>query len=212
MNRLKFNQLIHSKLMNSSVALRLFILLVTVFAIAPSTPSFKYLIADSMAFHMLAQIPLLILAGYLIGRYFKLQFIIFNPIIGFDPNASSNSTSLYIVLSCWFWFLFATLFWMLPISLDKALLSDGWDFFKIISLMLSGLLLTVALSSSKILSLFFIGSTVMMLFFIGYYYQDTTLRLCNSYLIESQQSAGIGLIAMAFAILILCGIALYKET
>ncbi|WP_020167801.1 MULTISPECIES: hypothetical protein [Methylotenera] len=192
MSHLKFNQLINRKLINNPVVLWLFILL----AITPSTPIFKYLIADSMAFHMLVQIPLLILAGYLIGRCLKLH---------------PNPKSLYIILSCWLWFLFATLFWMLPISLDKALLSYGWDFFKIISLMLSGLLLTIALSSSKILSLFFIGSTVMMLFFIGYYYQDTTLRLCNSYLIESQQNAGIGLIAMAFAIVFLCAAALYKE-
>jgi len=187
MNRFKF-----SKLINNPVIVWLSLLL----AITPSTPSFKYLIDDSMAFHMLVQIPLLILAGYLIGRYFKLNL---------------NPRSLNIVLSCWLWFLFATLFWMLPISLDKALLSYGWDFFKIISLILTGLLLTVALSSSKILSLFFIGSTVMMLFFIGYYYQDTTLRLCNSYLIESQQNAGIGLIAMAFTIVFLCAAALYKE-
>lgn len=203
MNRLKLNQLntqlmpkLVRKLINDKLVLWLTILL----AIVPSTSSFKYLIADSMAFHMLVQIPLLILSGYLIGRYFKLH-----------RNIHSNPKSLNIVLSCWLWFLFATLFWMLPISLDKALLSVGWDFFKIVSLILTGLLLTVALSSSKILSLFFIGSTVMMLFFIGYYYQDTTLRLCNSYLIESQQNAGMGLIAMAFTIVFLCAAALYKE-
>lgn len=134
MNRYQFSQL-----MNNPVIAWLSILL----AIAPSIPSFKYLIADSMAFHMLVQIPLLILAGYLVGRYFKLHL-----------NIHSNPKSLYLILSCWLWFLFATLFWMLPISLDKALLSYGWDFFKIISLISTGLLLTIALSSSKILSLF----------------------------------------------------------
>ena len=123
------------KLINSPIILWLSILL----AVAPSTPSFKFLIADSMTFHMLGQIPLLILAGYLIGRHFNSHC-----------NLHLNPKSLYIVLSCWLWFMFASLFWMLPISLDKALLDYGWDFFKIISLMLSGILLTFALSDSKI--------------------------------------------------------------
>lgn len=180
-------------LINSKLVLGLLLLL----AIAPSTPHFNYLIANSMAFHMLFQIPLLILAGYLIGRTFKLH---------------QHPQSLNSVFSSWLWFLLATLFWMLPISLDKALLNISWDIFKIISLIFTGVLLTISLAGSKILSLFFIGSTVMMLFFIGYYYQDTTLRLCNSYLIESQQTAGTGLIAMAFIILVASAVALYKET
>lgn len=191
MNRTKLKNLI-----NSPIVLWLLLLL----AIAPSTPAFKFLIADSMAFHMLGQVPLLILAGYLIGHRLNTHF-----------NWCHNSESLYLALSGWLWFMFATLFWMLPISLDKALLSYSWDFFKIISLILSGQLLTFALSGSRILSLFFIGSTVMMLFFVGYYYQDTSLRLCNSYLIESQKMTGNGLITLAFLIVLLSAATLYKK-
>lgn len=172
---------------------RLFSYLLLVLAIAPSFPIFRYLIESSMALHMAGQIPLLIIAGF----FLRHQFI--------------AKQSLFFSLSYWLWIAFAGAFWMLPISLDKALLNPYWDAFKIVSLLLAGLLLKPALAGSKILALFFIGSSVMMLFFIGYFYQDSPLRLCNSYLIESQKTAGIGLMLWAAGILLFATIALSKN-
>ena len=104
-------------------------------------------------------------------------------------------------LGFWLWILFASMFWMLPISLDKALINPYWDVFKITTLLFSGFLLRHTFTGPRILSLFFIGSTIMMLFFIGYFYQGSELRLCNSYLIESQQTAGLSLTLLAFSLL-----------
>ena len=153
---------------------QLFLWLTLVLSILPSLPYLRFLIETSMALHMAVQIPLLIIAGYFLASQF-----------------GSAKSSLAKNLSCWLWVTFASLFWMLPISLDKALLNPYWDIFKILSLLATGFLLKPALAGSKILGLFFIGSGVMMLFFIGYFYQDSTLRLCNSYLIESQKIAGL---------------------
>lgn len=157
-------------------------------AIAPSLPMFKFLLASSMVFHMLIQLPLLVVAGYFLSKQLKV-------------HVANQPLNFY--LSSWLWILVAGMFWMLPISLDKALLHPQWDTFKVLTLLISGALLRGTLVGPKILSLFFIGSTVMMLFFIGYFYQDSELRLCNSYLLESQKIAGIGLIMMAFALLFL---------
>lgn len=180
------------KLLKKLLAHRVMAWLVVLLAIAPSLPALRFLLASSMMFHMLIQLPMLIVAGYLLSTAYQPKFFQY---------------SLYQYLSCWLWILLAGMFWMLPISLDKALLNPYWDLFKILTLLVSGVLLRPALASPKILSLFFIGSTVMMLFFIGYFYQDSDLRLCNSYLLESQKTAGIGLIFLAFAILF---IAAYK--
>jgi hypothetical protein len=173
---------------------RLFLGTLLLSAIAPSLPYLRFLIEASMAFHMAVQIPLLIIAGYFLGNLY----------IAAKPT-------LIISLSCWLWLTFASAFWMLPISLDKALLNPLWDTFKIASLLLAGFLLKPALSGSKILALFFIGSSVMMLFYIGYFYQDSPLRLCNSYLIESQKTAGAALMAWALAILLAAAYPLSKN-
>ena len=167
---------------------KVFCWLILLLAIAPSLPMFRFLLASSMSFHMLGQMPLIIMAGYLLNRQFSFNL---------------NNQPLYFYLACWLWILLSSMFWMLPISLDKALLNPYWDIVKILTLFIAGFCLRPALAGSKILSLFFIGSIIMMLFFIGYFYQDSELRLCNSYLIESQKSTGIGLIIAAFLILML---------
>lgn len=174
--------------------------LLFILAVAPSLPAFKFLLESSMVFHMTVQIPALIGAGYWLGRQ------LFGNIGQIPKDVELSAT-----LSCWLWILLTSMFWMLPISLDKALISHYWDFFKVISLLLSGLLLRPALAGPKILTLFFVGSTVMMLFFIGYFYQDSELRLCNSYLIESQHTAGLGLILLAIILLSLAIFTLCQE-
>lgn len=158
--------------------------LILLAAITPSLPFARDLIQSSMAFHMLFQIPMLILAGYV----FKTQ--------------SSANYSLTESFAQWLWIYLAGLFWMLPISLDKALLYPIWDIFKIISLLITGAILKVVFKSHRVLALFFIGSTAMMLFFVGFYYQETDVRLCNAYLIESQQETGAGLIVAASLLLV----------
>ena len=161
-----------------------------VLSVAPSLPMFRVLIESSMSFHMVVQIPALIIAGYLLSML---------PL--FYQQYTKEPLTLNLSLGFWLWILFASMFWMLPISLDKALINPYWDVFKITTLLLSGLLLRHTFTGPKILSLFFIGSTIMMLFFIGYFYQGSELRLCNSYLIESQQTAGLSLILLAFSLL-----------
>lgn len=157
--------------------------LVLVVAITPSLPYARVFIQSSMTLHMLFQIPMLILAGYVLKT---------------QSNASYSLTESF---AQWLWIYLAGLFWMLPISLDKALLYPMWDIFKIISLLITGATLKVVFQSHRVLALFFIGSTAMMLFFVGSYYQETDVRLCNAYLIESQQATGSGLIVAASLLL-----------
>jgi hypothetical protein len=134
---------------------------------------------------MLFQIPMLILAGNLL------------------KNKPKNvQYSLCESTAQWLWIYLSATFWMLPISVDKALLYPAWDIFKLLSLLITGAVIKVVFHSNRLLALFFIGSMAMMLFFVGFYYQQTDTRLCNAYLIESQQVAGIGLIVIACLLLL----------
>jgi hypothetical protein len=153
-------------------------------AVTPSLPFARVLIESSMTFHMLFQIPMLIFAGYLLkNKPKKVQYTLF------------ESTAQ------WLWIYLSSTFWMLPISIDKALLYPAWDVFKLLSLLITGAVLKVVFQSNRLLALFFIGSMAMMLFFVGFYYQQTDTRLCNAYLIESQQVTGLGLIVIACLLL-----------
>lgn len=166
-----------------------FTFFVMLVAIMPSMPMLRLSIESSMAFHMLFQLPMLLFAGYMINVRLR-EYYLLNEIV-----------------AMWVWVYFCGLFWMMPISLDKALIYPLWDIFKIVSLLVTGALLKVVFIKYNVLSLFFIGSSSMMLFFVGMYFQNTNVRLCNAYLIESQQVTGIGLIV--FASLILLALVLY---
>lgn len=158
---------------------------VLIIAVTPSLPFACVLIHSSMPFHMLFQIPMLILAGKLL------------------KNKPKNvQYSLFESTAQWLWIYLSTTFWMLPISVDKALLYPAWDIFKVLSLLITGAVVKVVFHSNRLLALFFIGSMTMMLFFVGVYYQQTDTRLCNAYLIESQQLTGIGLIVIACLLLL----------
>lgn len=158
---------------------------VLIIAVTPSLPFVYVLIQSSMPFHMLFQIPMLILAGNLL------------------KNKPKNvQYSLFESTAQWLWIYLSTTFWMLPISVDKALLYPAWDIFKLLSLLITGAVIKVVFHSNHLLALFFIGSMAMMLFFVGVYYQQSDTRLCNAYLIESQQMTGIGLIVIACFLLI----------
>lgn len=156
---------------------------VLIIAVTPSLPFAHVLIESSMAFHMLFQIPALILAGYLLKSKPLVQYTL--------PESSAQ----------WLWIYLSSTFWMMPISIDKALLYPGWDVFKLISLLTTGAALKMAFQSHRLLALFFAGSMAMMLFFVGVYYQQTDTRLCNAYLIESQQVTGVGLVILACLLL-----------
>lgn len=175
----KLDLSITTKLNCKNILIVLFVLV----SVMPSFPVGRGLIQSSMIFHMLIQIPMLILAGYLLNNFY------------------SNKNTLSRTFSLWLWIYLSGLFWMLPINLDKALAYPSWDIFKVLSLLITGACLRTVFKSYRVLALFFIGSTVMMLFFIGLYFQTTDVRLCNAYLIESQQAAGLGLIIFSFMLL-----------
>ena len=150
-------------------------------AITLSINPFRVLIINDMMWHMNIQMPLLILSGV---------FITFPEKFNFDKLIRLN---LYGLTS----FILSQLilaYWMLPISIDRAIINWKYDIAKIISLVLCGILIRLSLSKSTlVMEIFFIGYFLSMMIWAGNFYFQSNERLCNVYSQDSQQFAGAGL-------------------
>ena len=166
----------------------------TLAAAALSVPPLRSLIEQSMVWHMVVQMPLLMLAGWLCaGCWSRTE--------NQSPNESPNSAP-----SAWNQFgltgglmiLVVLAYWMLPSSIDRALVLPAADAFKLVSLWLCGALLqNSAVRAPLGVQLFFVGTVLPMLVWAGLYFASTDLRLCNAYSLDSQIAAGRSLAGLA---------------
>ena len=157
-----------------------------VLAGALSMPPLRSVIEQSMAWHMVFQMPLLVAAGALAARALSAprlpgQWINFN-LFGLTGFMAAQSIIAY---------------WMLPSAIDRAVVNPLFDVLKLLTLFASGMLLRDAFQRAPMaLQLFFIGYWVSMMCWLGIYFATTDLRLCNAYSLESQLATGRGLLAL----------------
>lgn len=160
----------------------------------------RAVIIENMFWHMDIQIPLLIAAG-LISKI---------PVSNFSQNLSRfNAYGLnsFIVSQV------ILVFWMLPISIDRAIIHWEYDLAKIISLIVCGWLIQVSFKrTTVVIEVFFVGYFLAMMLWVGFYYIQSDVRLCNVYTQDSQQYAGGGLIVFAVVLSLVWIISkLYKK-
>lgn len=161
----------------------------------------RAVIIENMFWHMDIQIPLLIAAG-LISKI---------PVSNFSQNLSRfNAYGLnsFIVSQV------ILVFWMLPISIDRAIIYWEYDLAKIISLIVCGWLIQVSFKrTTVVIEIFFVGYFLAMMLWVSFYYIQSDIRLCNVYTQDSQQYAGGGLMAIAVALSLVWIISkLYKRS
>jgi hypothetical protein len=142
-----------------------------------------------MAWHMVVQMPILFAGGwFLMGGVMDLSK---------RSPRSWNQFGLTGFIAAQF----IITYWMLPISIDRAVVMPQVDALKLLSLMASGALIQTSVSRSPVvLQLFFVGYIVSMLISTGVYLATTERRLCNAYSMESQLSAGYGVVALGIAL------------
>ena len=152
-------------------------------------PVGRSLLESSLINHMLVQIPLLALAGWLIG----------NGLLR-DQLKNWNDRGIPGLLIA----LFAMLFWMIPRWLDAALSEPLWEVIKFITVpLLIGLPLGISwprLSSFARAVVWCNG--ISMLVVIGWLYVAAPVRVCNNYLVNQQEEFGFTamLVALGFAV------------
>lgn len=164
------------------------------------------LLESSMLAHMLLQLPLLMLDGYLFaqaclrsdGPAARAVNKMARQLRPYDEN---GVTGLFAAL-------FVSAYWMIPRALEESLNQGGVESLKFISLLLLGAVLPGSLSrANRIIQVFFLGNFCWMTAIAGLLYQDAPQRLCNAYLLDDQAYTGIGLVLASLLIPLCWGIA-----
>lgn len=151
------------------------------------TPLAGWLESD-IRLHMLIQLPLLAAIGYWFVRSLKTKKS--------DNNVKLADYSSVIIASV------ATLYWMIPRSLDAALNYEIFQYLKYISI---PLLVGVPLARgwgkvSPIFRGFIIIELLAMLLRLGWLYRDSPIRLCSNYGLYEQNSLGNYLLVIAITL------------
>jgi hypothetical protein len=158
----------------------------TVLALPPARAAFE----ATLAGHMVAQIGLLAVAGWWLGRGL-------GPIRPGELGGCNRFGATGVVVA-----LVTLVFWMLPVSLDRALLSAGWEAAKLVSVPLL-LGLPLARSWPRLPGLargLLWANAVSMLVVMGWVYREAPARLCNGYLLDQQLLLGLTLWGLAAAV------------
>ena len=155
-------------------------------AVAMSVPPLRSVIEQSMAWHMVVQMPMLVLAGALAAMAVPagLQSA---KLANFNHFGLTGFMAAQGIVA----------YWMLPLAIDRAVVNPGFDALKLLTLFISGMLLSDAFKRAPVaLQLFFMGYWVSMMAWLGIYFATTDLRLCNAYSQASQVATGWSLLAL----------------
>lgn len=160
------------------------------FAIALSLPPLRSLIEQSMVWHMVVQMPLLVLGGWLVmgiaaenGR--RSRFGPWNR-FGLTGFMAAQAIAAY---------------WMLPVTIDRAVVMPTADLLKIATLLGCGAMLRHSITRAPlVLQLFFVGVAVSMSVWLGVYFGTVDLRLCNAYSLDSQHRSGFAIAVLGSAV------------
>jgi hypothetical protein len=162
----------------------------SIVAIGLSLHPARQLIEQSMFWHMAIQMPLLLLTGWFVAqRYSGLLKV------GVVRQVNYEGLTAMLAAS------FILAYWMLPLTIDRAVISYNVDLAKIASLICCGFVLqNFFATSNRLVQLFFLGYALAMLGGLGAYFISTDLRLCNAYSLESQILTGKALCFISSAI------------
>ncbi|MEN1967301.1 hypothetical protein WMZ97_04400 [Lentibacillus sp. N15] len=135
-----------------------------------------------MLFHMLVQLPLLIMSGWLIGSYIMERFHSF-----FDRFNNNGIPGILTVIMI-------TMYWMLPRALDEALTLWYNELFKFVSLpLLAGVLLRDSWKKLQTVGKSFVYLNYVPMFgLMAWLYIDSPIQICNNYLAGQQKILGWG--------------------
>jgi hypothetical protein len=159
-------------------------------AVAFSIPPARSLIEQSMFWHMIVQMPLLVIAGYGLAASMPNRFDWFNR---FNYFGLTSFMAILVIVT----------YWMLPVTIDRAVALNSVDAAKIGSLLLCGACLKFSFHAApRIVQLFFIGYLLAMLITLGVYFVTSDARLCNAYSQDSQIRTGYGLMVIALACIV----------
>jgi hypothetical protein len=152
---------------------------------ASALPFSRYWLEATLVGHVLVQMPLLALSGWLFG--------------------SALAPKLDRVVERWNRFgfagftlaIFTILFWMVPRSIDSAVAYPGYETFKFVSMPSAGAALAVSFPRTHpLLAGALKANLVSMAAVLAWVYTVAPVRLCNSYLSSDQKILGAGMVVL----------------
>lgn len=155
-------------------------------------PPVANLMESVMIIHMHMQMPMLVIAGFLMGKFFLEKYPRFFD--KYNENGVPGILLFVVIMS----------FWMLPRTMDEALTEPMMEIFKFVSLpFLAGVSLRDSWRRLNTLlkNSVFIFFTVLFLV-MGWLYIQSDSQLCNNYLVIDQIILGWGFMAMAVCIVL----------
>lgn len=164
-------------------------LLLLIFLVIPPVANFM---ESVMAIHMHMQMPMLVIAGLLMARFFQKRFSWF-----FEKWNQDGIPGIIL-------FTIIMVYWMLPRSMDEALTVTSVEVFKFISIpFLAGIPLRD--SWKKLESK---GKNTVIIFFtlaffgLGWLYIQSPVQLCNNYLVIDQLTLGWAFLLTAIGMVV----------
>ena len=155
-----------------------------------AAPLSRQILEGSLTMHMLVQIPLLVISGWLIGKTQRLS----SDVRGSAAVRAFNRQGVtgIVLFAC------VALLWMIPRLLEQSLAEPGAMIAKFVSLPLAGIALAWSYPiAPPILIGVLLAHAVSMLAAMGWVYLTAPTRLCNAYLAEDQALAGMTLLGIA---------------
>lgn len=154
-----------------------------------ASPPGRQLLEARLATHMLVQMPALVLIGFGFGHVSAGAAA---PHIATWNRGGSTGLLLALTIS---------MFWMLPRSMDAALVDLRFEAGKFVSLPVAGLALAWSYpTASTIVKGVLNAHVISALGIMGWTYLAAPARLCNAYLAPDQAAAGAGLLGAGAAL------------
>src|SRR5690625_2666616 len=139
-----------------------------------------------MIIHMLVQLPLLIVIGWLLGDGLIKRFPAF-----FSRWNHNGIPGMILVV-------FITTYWMFPRAMDESLSLWYVELFKFTSLPFVGVLLKDSWWKIKTIGKSFVFLNYLSMFaLMGWLYVDSPIQLCNNYLETEQKMLGVGFLLIS---------------
>ncbi|MBS4209417.1 hypothetical protein [Bacillus sp. FJAT-50079] len=156
------------------------------------TPPVAHVMESIMIVHMHMQMPLLIIAGFLMGKFFQNKFPRF--IEKWNGNGVPGILLFIIIF----------VYWMIPRTMDEALTVWTVELFKFISLpFLAGVPFRDSWRKLELTgkSIIFVSFTAMFIG-LGWLYIRSPVQLCNNYLLIEQITLGWGFLLTAICMIV----------
>lgn len=152
-----------------------------------ATPLARHSMETTMSVHMLVQMPLLVVSGFMACLLLPEAWQ--NKLLAALGGATSS-----VLLA-----LFAASYWMLPRALDAALSNPLAEGAKFLSLpILVGLPLALAWKRLSLIGRGFVwANLISMLAVLGWLYIVAPVRVCNNYLVNQQENTGWLMVKLA---------------